>query len=97
MQMWLSDEVVEARRKTHPPTQVRCKVGGVFLRDMRLWHAGGSSLSSLDQARGGLEIISARTRRRRDLDLPDTDHSGRITSDLLMDPQMISGVMMMAD
>lgn len=43
-QMHITSEMVEARRKTNPPLQVPCKYGGVFLRDMRLWHAGTSIL-----------------------------------------------------
>lgn len=36
----VSEEVLEARRKTHPPFQVTSTEGTMILRDIRLWHAG---------------------------------------------------------
>jgi ectoine hydroxylase-related dioxygenase (phytanoyl-CoA dioxygenase family) len=40
MNLWIKEQLVKERARMHPPVQVECKVGGVFLRDMRLWHAG---------------------------------------------------------
>lgn len=38
--MHITPEIVDQRKRLSPPLQVPCKYGGVFLRDMRLWHAG---------------------------------------------------------
>ncbi|ORY24566.1 hypothetical protein BCR39DRAFT_546491 [Naematelia encephala] len=47
--MEIRSEVVEKRRETHPPVQVPCRYGGVFLRDMRLWHAGMPNSTHADR------------------------------------------------
>ncbi|KAK8864112.1 hypothetical protein IAR55_001358 [Kwoniella newhampshirensis] len=49
MQMWIKDELVKGRAQTRPPLQVECKAGGVYLRDMRLWHAGMPNKSDEDR------------------------------------------------
>lgn len=45
--MHITPEIVEQRKRLSPPLQVPCKYGGVFLRDMRLWHAGTRFLAEL--------------------------------------------------